>query len=140
MLLETLLVRRQWERSVRGKCNRRAALTQTGATVMLYFLLPLRGLANDAPKSQLSIQIHIYSQLASLRCVRTAMLTCVVLGQVLVFVLFLLLTKPGAARLLLLFGLLHRYARHAPATHTRTLLLCLTSTVTRMSSGINVCL
>jgi len=38
-----------------------------------------------------------------------------VLGQVLVFVLFLLLAKPGTAGLLLLFGLLHRDTRHAPA-------------------------
>ena len=40
------------------------------------------------------------------------------LGQVFVFVLFLLLAKPGTAGLLLLLGLLHCYARHAPITQT----------------------
>lgn len=43
--------------------------------------------------------------------------TCVVLCQILVFVLLLLLAKPGAAGLLLLLGLLHSDARHSPGTH-----------------------
>lgn len=41
--------------------------------------------------------------------------TCVVLGQVLVLVLLLLLAKPSAAGLLLLFGLLHGDASHSPS-------------------------
>ena len=53
-------------------------------------------------------------------CVCLRARTCVVLGQVLVFVLLLLLAKPGAARLLLLLGFLHGDARHSPATHTHT--------------------
>lgn len=36
------------------------------------------------------------------------------LGQILVLVLLLLLAKPGTTGLLLLFGLLHRYARNTP--------------------------
>lgn len=44
--------------------------------------------------------------------------TCVVLCQILVFVLLLLLAKPGTAGLLLLLGLLHGYTRHSPTTDT----------------------
>lgn len=36
------------------------------------------------------------------------------LGQILVFVLLLLLAKPGTTGLLFLLGLLHRYARNTP--------------------------
>lgn len=49
--------------------------------------------------------------------------TCVVLCQILVFVLLLLLAKPGTAGLLLLLGLLHGYTRHSPATQTETFTL-----------------
>lgn len=50
----------------------------------------------------------------------SAWCTCVVLCQILVFVLLLLLAKPGTAGLLLLLRLLHGYTRHSPTTNTHT--------------------
>lgn len=45
--------------------------------------------------------------------------TCIVLGQVLVFILFLLFAKPRTTGLLLLLGLLHSNTRHTPVNTTR---------------------
>ena len=45
------------------------------------------------------------------------------LSQVLVFVLFLLLAKPGATGLLFLFGLLHGNARYTPKKDIQYILL-----------------
>ena len=50
----------------------------------------------------------------------SARCTCVVFCQILVFVLLLLLAKPGTAGLLLLLGFLHGYTRHSPNTKTDT--------------------
>jgi len=43
-----------------------------------------------------------------------------VLGQIFVFVLFLLLSKPGTTGLLFLLGLLHCYTCHSPENTTST--------------------